>query len=165
MLRYALRRVLWAIPTLLATSLVLFFVTTLAPDPPPGPDDSAGEEMRRARFADLPRFVNTHPADVESRVATAVNALAAGGAEEARGTRELGRLGGAALPYVLPRLEALAPEARGRVAVALAPVAARMGVGHGDDLLRPESAALFWSRFWDDRALDFTRTAVDRAVT
>ena len=53
MLRYALRRVLWAIPTLLATSLVLFFVTTLAPDPPPGPEDSIVEEARRARFVDL----------------------------------------------------------------------------------------------------------------
>ena len=34
MLRYALRRVLWSIPTLLATSLFLFLVvTTLAPPP------------------------------------------------------------------------------------------------------------------------------------
>ena len=165
MLRYALRRVLWAIPTLLATSLVLFFVTTLAPDPAPGPDDSTGEEMRRARFLDLPRFLNTHPQDVASRAAEAVNAIASGDRDPPRGNRALARLGGAALPYVLPLLEALAPEARGRVAVALAPVAERMGVGHGDDLLRPESAVLFWSRFWDDRTLDFTRTAVDRAVT
>jgi ABC-type dipeptide/oligopeptide/nickel transport system permease component len=80
------------------------------------------------------------------------------------GERELRRLGGAALPYLLPSLEALPPEARGRVAVALAPVAARMGVGDAEQLRRPEPAALFWSRFWDDRALDFTRTAVDRAV-
>jgi peptide/nickel transport system permease protein len=163
MLRYALRRVLWAIPTLLATSLVLFFVTTLAPDPAPGPHGSADEEMRRARFVDLPRFVNTHPQDVESRVDTAVHEIASNGGDP-RGALQLARLGGAALPYVLPVLEALAPEARGRVAVALAPVAGRMGIGHSDDLLRPESAVLFWSRFWDDRALDFTRTAVDRAV-
>jgi peptide/nickel transport system permease protein len=164
MLRYALRRVLWAIPTLLGTSLVLFFVTTLAPDPPPGPDDSIVEEARRARFVDLPRFVNTDPRDVESKAAAAVKDVATGGAEEERGARELARLGGAALPYVLPTLEALPPEARGRVAVALAPIAERMHVGGADDLFRPESAALFWSRFWDDRALDFTRTAVDRAV-
>jgi peptide/nickel transport system permease protein len=165
MLRYALRRVLWAIPTLLATSLVLFFVTTLAPDPAPGPQDSAGEEMQRGRFVDLPRFVNTHPEDVHSRADTAVSETASGNADAAKGASELARLGGAALPYVLPLLEALAPEARGRVAMALAPVAERMGIGRGDDLLRPESAVLFWSRFWDDRALDFTRTAVDRAVS
>jgi peptide/nickel transport system permease protein len=165
MLRYALRRVLWAIPTLLATSLVLFFVTTLAPDPAPGPEDSAGEEARRSRFVDLPRFVNTDPQDVEFRAHAAVAEVASGGVDVAAGARTLRKLGGAALPYVLPMLEALPPEERGRVAVALAPVAARMSVGNGQELLRPDVAALFWSRFWDDRALDFTHTAVDRAVT
>ncbi len=74
------------------------------------------------------------------------------------------RLGGAALPYVLPLLDTLSPDARGRAAVALAPVARRMGVGDRAGLDQPETAAPFWARFWDDRALDFTRTAVDRAV-
>jgi peptide/nickel transport system permease protein len=165
MLRYALRRVLWAIPTLLATSLVLFFVTTLAPDPAPDTGDSVIEEARRTRFVDLPRFVNARPQDVVSRAKADVNGVASGGADEERGARELRRLGGAALPYVLPLLEALPPEGRGRVAAALAPVASRMGIGNGIDLRQPQAAALFWSRFWDDRALDFTRTAVDRAVT
>jgi ABC-type dipeptide/oligopeptide/nickel transport system permease component len=165
MLRYALRRVLWAIPTLLATSLVLFLVTTLAPDPGRDPDDPAVEEARRARFADLPRFVNTRPEDVTSRSTAAVQEVAAGGAREEWGARELRRLGGAALPHVLPLLEALPPEGRGRVAVALAPVASRMGIGNGGELGQPQAAALFWSRFWDDRALDFTRTAVARAVS
>ena len=90
--------------------------------------------------------------------------VAGGGPRHEAGARELRRLGGAALPFVLPSLEALPPDARGRVAVALAPVADRMGISHGADLMRPEAAALFWTRFWDDRALDFTRTAVDRAV-
>jgi ABC-type dipeptide/oligopeptide/nickel transport system permease component len=165
MLRYALRRVLWAIPTLLATSLVLFFVTTLAPDPAGGTGDATIEEARRTRFVDLPRFVNTRPQDVASRASAAVKAVASGGADAEGGARELVRLGGAALPYVLPSLEALPPEGRGRVAVALAPVASRMAVGNAGDLLQPQTAALFWSRFWDDRALDFTRTAVDRAVS
>ena len=166
MLRYALRRVLWAIPTLLATSLVLFFVTTLAPDPAPNTGDPTIEEARRTRFLDLPRFVNTSPQDVASRASSAVKRVAAGGeAEEQRGARELRRLGGAALPYLLPLLEALPPEGRGRVAVALGPVASRMAIGNAVDLRQPQTAALFWSRFWDDRALDFTRTAVDRAVS
>jgi ABC-type dipeptide/oligopeptide/nickel transport system permease component len=164
MLRYALRRVLWAIPTLLATSLVLFLVTTLAPDPAPGREDPLADEPRRSRFVDLPRFVNTQPQDVVSRARAAVAHVASGDAQHVLAERELRRLGGAALPYVLPSLESLPPEARGRVAVALAPVAQRMGVGDAEQLRRPESAALFWSRFWDDRALDFTRTAVDRAV-
>ncbi|HEY6463875.1 MAG TPA: ABC transporter permease [Polyangiaceae bacterium] len=156
---------LWAIPTLLATSLVLFFVTTLAPTPAAGTDDPAVLEARRARFLDLPRFLNTHPQDVISRAEADVRLVAAGGAGEAIGARELDRLGGAALPYVVPDLEALSPDVRGRVAVALAPIAERMGVGNGVDLRSPETAALFWARFWDDRALDFTRPAVDRAVT
>ena len=164
MLRYALRRVLWAIPTLLATSLVLFLVTTLAPDPAPGHEDPLAQEARRSRFVDLPRFVNTAPQDVVSRTRDAVLHVASGDALHVAGERELRRLGGAALPYVLPGLESLPPEARSRVAVALAPVGDRMGVGDPDQLRQPETAVLFWSRFRDDRALDFTRTAVDRAV-
>ncbi len=168
MLRYALRRVLWAIPTLIATSLVLFFVTSLAPDPAALRDRSSGsrllEEARRSRFLDLPRFLNTDPHDVRSRAREAMSRVAAGDAGRAAAADELCALGGAALPYVLPQFEALSPDARGRVAVALAPVAERMGVGDADRLSRPEEAVLFWTRFWENRALDFTRGAVDRGV-
>jgi peptide/nickel transport system permease protein len=164
MLRYAIRRILWAIPTLLATSLVLFLVTTLAPSPQ-ATDDPLVDEAYRARFLDVPRFVNTAPEDVRSRAAAAVGHISAGDAYQARAARRLAWLGGAALPYVLPAFEALAPDARGRLAVALAPVAERMGLAPGDaDLADPEHAVLFWSHFWDDRALDFTGTAVERAV-
>lgn len=165
MLRYALRRVLWAIPTLLATSLALFLVTTLAPDPATRGDGGAPvDEARRARFLDLPRLFNTDPQDVRSRVAAAVAHVASGDAWHEEGARELDRLGGAALPYVLPTLEALPPDERGRVAVALAPVAQRMGLRDAQSLSRPDAAVLFWTHFWDDRALDFTRTGVERAV-
>ncbi len=192
MLRYALRRVLWAIPTLLATSLVLFFVTTLAPDPgspaapadpgAPGlagaPDaagesapalastyDPLGDEARRSRFLDLPRFVNTSPRDVRSRAIEAIGHVAAGDVWRDTAARELQRLGGAALPYVLPRLEALPPEERRRVAVAMAPIGTRMALSGATDLSRPEAAVLFWTRFWDDRAVDFAPSAVSRAVS
>jgi ABC-type dipeptide/oligopeptide/nickel transport system permease component len=174
MFRYALRRLLWSIPALLATSFVLFVVTTLAPGPA-APARGEGQEARdifeqaqRARFLDLPSFVNTAPADVQSRARTALATLADDGGPKAGrdgAARELQRLGGAALPHVLPALEALAPAARRRVAVALAPVAERMGVGGREDLTQPDSAAVFWTRFWDDRALDFTRPSVNRAVT
>jgi ABC-type dipeptide/oligopeptide/nickel transport system permease component len=169
MLRYALRRVLWAIPTLLATSLILFFVTTLAPDPVTSPsqagDDSAADEARRARFLDLPRFLNENPRDVRSRALDAVAHVAAGDARHEAAARELQRLGGAALPFVLPRLEALAPEERRRLASALVPLAKRMDLPGAKDLQQPEAAVLFWTRFWDDRALDFSPAAVGRAVT
>jgi ABC-type dipeptide/oligopeptide/nickel transport system permease component len=173
MLRYALRRILWSIPTLVATSLFLFFVTTLAPDPAsPGSLEEARtpatdphvEAARRARFLDLPRFLNEDPQDVRSRARDAVAHVANDDAYRDVSARRLRELGGAALPYVLPALEALPPEVRGRVAVALAPIAERMGIGGADDLSAPDAAVLFWTRFWDDRALDFTRAAMDRAV-
>jgi peptide/nickel transport system permease protein len=170
MLRYALRRVLWAIPTLIATSLILFFVTTLAPGPEAlrsGDEIRDGhllEEARRSRFLDLPRLLNAHPPDVRSRAREAISRIAAGDPRGTAAADELCRLGGAALPYILPLLEALPPEARGRVAVALAPIAERMGVVDVTQLVRPEGAALFWTRFWEDRALDFNRAAVDRGV-
>ncbi len=182
MLGYALRRILWSIPTLAATSLVLFFVTTLVPDGPPpqgtgagvgGADRARAVEVRRSSFSELPRFVNRSPQDVRSRARAAVARVAAGDpgapsdvlARAHQGTDELQRLGGAALPYVLPSLEALPPDARGRVAVALAPVAERMGLAAREDVAQPEAAALFWTRFWDDRSLDYARTAVDRTLT
>jgi peptide/nickel transport system permease protein len=179
MLRVALRRTLWAIPTLFGISLVVFFVTTLIPDPAaslaasqlgiPGTDPLADELVnarRRAHFLDLPRFLNPHPNDVRSHAAVDVEALvddhvtpaAAEGA-----SRDLARLGGAALPYVLPELDKLKPGARGRVAVALAPVAERMAFA-GERLDDAAEASRFWSRFWEDRAVDFTEAAVHRAV-
>src|SRR5580704_10466298 len=166
MFRYALRRVLWSIPTLLATSLFLFLVvTTLAP-PPRAPaglatsDEASAriEEARRSQFFDLPRFFNANPRDVRSNAQGALAQLAAD--EPARGqgsppaqgppepqgpqdegARALARLGGAALPYVLPLFDSLSPDARGRAAVALAPVAGRMGLGDRAGLDQPETAA------------------------
>ncbi len=180
MLRYALRRTLWAIPTLFGASLLVFFVTTLIPDPvgerfaayvaehsPLAKVDpstlDAMEERRRALFLDLPRFFNPHPVDVKVRAEMAVADLARASDDATVSARRLARLGGAALPYVIPRLDDLPPAARGRVAVALAPIAERMGFG--SPLLEdPDRAALFWTRLWEDRSLDFTEPAVRRAV-
>jgi ABC-type dipeptide/oligopeptide/nickel transport system permease component len=175
MLRYALRRTLWAIPTLFGVSLLVFFVTTLIPDPAGSPlllpsvarwDPSAVlalEERRRAHFLDLPRFFNLRPSDVETRAEEALAHVVQDDDEARLAAHRLARLGGAALPYVLPKLDNLAPAARGRVAVALGPVAERMGLGDRR-LADPDRAVLFWGRFWDDRALDFTDSAVERAV-
>jgi peptide/nickel transport system permease protein len=182
MLRYALRRVLWSIPTLLATSLFLFLVvTTLAPPPialgEAGPaaeserteseraESARIEEARRSQFFDLPRFFNANPADVRTGARDALALLATDDPrQQEEGGRALQRQGGAALPYVLPLLDTLSPEARGRAAIALAPVADRMGIADRTGLDQPATAMEFWTRFWDDRALDFTRNAVERAV-
>lgn len=188
MLRYAIRRLLWGIPTLIGVSLLVFFLTSLLPDP--GGDSpqaraeiwardpaafDAVEERRRERFLDLPRFFNPQPEDVKVRANDAMEHLVADDADAKLAAHHLAQLGGAALPYVLPKLDNMAPAARGRVAVALAPIAARMGLvdpaahSGGESaspamLQDPTQASTFWTRFWEDRTLEFTEPAVQRAV-
>src|SRR5579884_3191633 len=156
MFRYTLRRLLWTVPTLMATSVILFFITTLVgasgavakPASDAGSDsDPYASESRDSRFLDLPRFLNVDPKDVRARAREALTHVAAGDSSASAAALELCALGGAALPYVLPQLETLAPAARGQVAAQLAPVAIRMGLGGTRDLRRPETAVLFWTRF------------------
>ena len=170
MLAFALRRAIWAIHTLFGVSLVVFLLTTLLPDPPPaaaGADVDARlkvDDLRRARFLDLPRFANVAPRDVVTRVDECVAHIEKNDDDADLCERRLVQIGGAGLPYLLPRLDNLAPGPRGRIALALAPIARRMGVGEERDLGAPDRAALFWERFWEDRSVDFTEPAVRREV-
>jgi ABC-type dipeptide/oligopeptide/nickel transport system permease component len=177
MLRYALRKALWAVPTLFGISLIVFLLSTFLPEPPEaqiptGPQALAHDparfaaalEARRARFLDLPRFFNPRPQDVRAWTATCVTHLVNGDAEAPVAAFQLARLGGATFPYLLPSLDNLPPASRGRVAVALAPVAERMGIGDPQKLRDPEQATLFWTRFWEDRSVDFTAPSVKRVV-
>lgn len=114
MLAFALRRAIWAIPTLFGVSLVVFLLTTLLPDPAvDDPSLDAAErvhidELRRARFLDLPRFLNVEPKDTRTRVDECVRHIVADDADAARSEIQLTRIGGAGLPYVLPRLDSFA---------------------------------------------------------
>jgi peptide/nickel transport system permease protein len=172
MLAFALRRAIWAIPTLFGVSLVVFLLTTLLPDPEAekatAPSDVAARlhrhELRRARFLDLPRLVNVAPLDVRSAVEACSGHIGANDQDARYCEARLARIGGAALPILLPRFEGLDPVARGRIAVALAPIARRMGIGEEEELTTPERAAPFWTRFWEDRSVDFTEPAVRRSV-
>jgi ABC-type dipeptide/oligopeptide/nickel transport system permease component len=169
MLRHALRRLLWIVPILIGVTLTSFALLSYVPDPAEDPAVTAtlgaehALELKRSRFLDLPRFFNERPLDVVARVDEALAHLAADDsfAEGARAT--LVRLGGAALPYLLPRLDGLDPEARARVAVALSPVAERMGIA-SDDTADPLRAVAFWNRFWADRAIDFRAANAKRAA-
>lgn len=159
------------LPTLVGISIVTFLFLSYVPDPADDPLMGASftvaeiETLRRERHLDLPRFLNLAPVDVRARAEQAVATIVEGrgGVVEAR--RELGRLGGAALPHVLPRLDALAPEQRAQVALALAPVARRMGIGAEAEITDPERAAAFWRRFWDDRGIEFRRATVRSDVS
>lgn len=175
MLAILLRRLLWLIPTLFAVSLLTFLIFSFLPEHDEhtvaslgtsGPEIEAEVERRRERFLDLPRFVNPEPLDVRSRSAAAAQRIAEGGEDAPPAARELARLGGAALPYVIPSLDGFDPQKRKRVALALAPVAIRMNLPNRVEATDPERAADFWSRFWADRSVEFrsatVRTGVER---
>ncbi|MBS2017884.1 MAG: ABC transporter permease subunit [Deltaproteobacteria bacterium] len=170
MLAFAFRRAIWAIPTLFGVSLVVFLLTSLLPDPGselPRNDVAAKlrvDDLRRARFLDLPRFLNVAPTDVRTRVDDCVTHIVMEDDEASVCERRLAVIGGAGLPFLLPHLDDIPPTQRGRIALALAPVARRMGVGEPRDLEDPDRAALFWERFWEDRSVDFTEPAVRREV-
>jgi hypothetical protein len=117
------------------------------------------------RPASLPLLFNAAPRNVRDLSLTAADRVARGGAETETGRIELERLGGAAFPHVLPHLDALEPRARGRVAMALGPVALRMGVAETDDVDTPERAIGYFTRFWQDRSADFRGAAVKRKVS
>ncbi len=160
-MRSPLRRILWIVPTLAAISVVAFWVLTRSLGPP------AALELgpsARARLAQLPRFINPNPRTVRDRAREATEAVAEGGAAAEPARVELVRLGGAALPHVLPRLDTLRPAGRVRVAQALRPVARRMGVGSAAELDSAEASVVFWTRFWQDRAIDFRPAVMRRLV-
>jgi ABC-type dipeptide/oligopeptide/nickel transport system permease component len=170
MLRHALRRVLWTLPTLIGVSIISFFFLSYVPDPTDDPTLvgtlSADElaTVRRERFLDLPRFLNLSPRDVRVRAREAVRSIVEGGPMADAAARDLARLGGAALPHVLPTLDTMAPEPRIRVALALAPVANRMGLPLREEAIDPARAVGFWTRFWDDRGVEFRGASVRSAV-
>jgi hypothetical protein len=148
-------RLLRLVLTLLAVVLVGFY----------GAANGASRAGSAWAFKRLPVFVNSSPVDVRDRSVLALRAAAReDGPEAARARAELLRLGGAALPHVLPQLDSLEPSARGRVAMALGPLALRMRVASADDVATPERALLFFGRFWQDRSIEFRPTTVRRAV-
>ncbi len=169
MLRQAFRRLFWMVPTLIGITLASFVLLSYVPGPADDPNvlavlgEERAAELRRSRFLDLPRFFNQSPIDVRARVRTLLEGLRSGELEVEQAPRMFSQLGGAALPFVLPQLDTLAPETRTHVALALSPIAARMGI-RADAASDPSRAVAFWNRFWADRALDFRATNARRAI-
>lgn len=166
------------IPMWFGISVAVFLLTSLIPPPAalevadvsrlvktdPKTADAI-ESERRARALDLPRFINTRPDDVRSRTDLEVDRIAENGHEADLGRHHLARIGGAALPEILPELGSRPLEERRRIALALAPIGLRMGVADKAKLEDPDRALTFWSHFWEDRTLEFTAPAVRRAVS
>jgi peptide/nickel transport system permease protein len=121
-------------------------------------------DARTRAPARVPLLFNPEPRNVQGLTRAALGEVAGGGAGASAARAELVRLGGAAFPHVLPALDSLEPTARGRVALALVPVARRMGVAEEEDLATRERAVAFFARFWQDRGADFRGAAVRRKV-
>ncbi|MFO0571672.1 MAG: ABC transporter permease [Polyangiaceae bacterium] len=163
-MRHALRRLLWIGPTLFVISIALFWVLTAGRGDGGLDPDDADEEHPFFGDHSRPRFFNSRPGNVRDLALLAMQSIARNDERAAAAERELVRLGGAALPHVLPQLDSLDPRGRGRVALALAPLAKRMNVGTAEDRASADAALLFWTRFWQDRAIDFRPAVAARAV-
>lgn len=156
--RAAIRRVLGGALTLVAVSVGMFWTAATY--------DARSVVRRASPFAELPVFFNDHPVGVRELAEAAVRQVARGRGSQAVAARlQLVRLGGAALPYVLPALDSLDPSSRERVALSLTPVAVRMEIASTDELSDGAQAVLFWTRFWQDRAIDFRAAGVRHLTT
>ncbi len=149
-MRSVLRRLLWLGPMLVLITMMTFGALSLALPAP-------GEQSR------LPLFFNPDPGAVERLAAHALREVAGDGPGRAGAEAELHRLGGAALPFILPALDSQSPEGRGRVVKALRPVGARMGL-EIDERWQPSREVLFWTRFWEEHSIDYRPIVARRAV-
>lgn len=151
-MRRALARLLTLVLTLSITAVAaLFALVTLAP---------------RTSFGrpPWPLYFNPAPRNVHDLARRAAERLR-NHQDEHEAALTLVHLGGAALPHILPLLDELPPSERGNLAVALAPLARRMGIGADEALSDPEVAAAFWQRFWQDREFDFRPQIARRLVS
>jgi len=160
-MRHALGRILWIVPSLALVSLLAFVILVGASA---GATGFGGDVRTERRLRELPLFLNPSPADVRSLAHDAAARIARGDPDAAAAATTLVRLGGAALPHLLPTLEALPPAGRARVALALMPIAHRMDIPSAEEVHGSDAAILFWQRFWEDRGLDFRPAVVRRAV-
>ncbi|HSC85947.1 MAG TPA: hypothetical protein VLC09_01700 [Polyangiaceae bacterium] len=165
-----IRRVFWLLPVLIvgAASLFAAFSSTIAP-PPAGSALFFNPRPRQASSeaeAALQRFLAAEDgADAKADAKADANA-----AEDA--AARLVRLGGAALPHLLERIDSLPPDQARRLADALWPIAERMGSWESEtlaltdarDAKRSERRLEFWRDFRDEHASDFRPLVVQRLV-
>jgi peptide/nickel transport system permease protein len=171
MIRFALRRLLATIPTLIGISLATFVLVNLSFSPlATSPGDPArsdtisssdAERLGRAYGLHLPLFFNPDIEDVRERTRTRIERLSEPGARQ-RAVRSLARTGGAALPYLVPELPHLAGEPRRAALDALDAIASRVGVARA--LEASSDRAAFWTRYWDVYGSDYTPVRAARLV-
>jgi hypothetical protein len=162
MLGLLLRRVVWLLPLALLGSVVAFLLFSLPTlsSAPPAVAGQRPEDLRRATFDDLPRFFNPNAPDVRDRARAAASALA-GDDPTARSVArtELRHLGAAAFATLF----ADGPPST-ETGLALAPVAARMGLPRAEEATDPSLTTEFWRRVWEARAEEFTTAQAKTTV-
>ncbi|MEN9581194.1 MAG: hypothetical protein RJA70_4203 [Pseudomonadota bacterium] len=157
-MREALRRILWLVPMLVVVTVLAFGALSKSLQ-----ERSDTASRGSGQSPGLPLFFNTQPKALADAAWNAARALS----EEplnATAKAELTRLGAAALPHVLPRIDALPPAGRSHVAHALAPLAYRMRIAEPGELDDPGRAVEFWNGYWQDHIADFRPTTVKRVV-
>lgn len=154
----AIRRVLWFLPVLVAGALLLFL--------------ALGNTPTVAGRLERPLFYNASPTSAQLAARQALAHLSAG---DPRAKQELLELGGAALPTILDDFATMNVSERRLVAVALWPIAERMGLSeqrtwtrdspaHRENAPSGDEQLLFWERYREEHALDLRPLSVARLV-
>ncbi len=159
------------VPTLFGITLITFVLVHLAPGTPVtagyGASISGGnmederEQYARRYFLHLPLFVNLDVQDAESM---ADDLMVAAQDPDRRPfvRRQVAALGGAIVPYVVPHLGDLDPEAREAVLDGLDRVAVRMEIN--DDPGAVTDRERFWQEDWDYSKMDYRPARARRLV-
>ena len=170
MTRFVLRRLASVLPSVLGISLITFVVLNLSMGfPSPSGVATSRAVLRsaphddRSRYPDrhLPLFFNLSISDARSHANRELINL--GNEETAeRAKRVVALVGGAWLPYLLPKLPVISGDQKQNLLDALDPVAAR--IGRADEIAQAEDRALFWSRYWQIYRSDFKPVRAARLV-
>jgi peptide/nickel transport system permease protein len=170
MRRLIWRRIFGMVPTLFGITLVTFALVKLAPGDPVTLELEGGmragsvshrvvDDFRHAFFLDLPLLINLEPVDVRRRVDRLVTKL--GHAREREDAiAELVQVGGAAIPYLAPRIEGTTGEMREGVLEALRGIAASCGLA--EELAAAEGPEAFWAAYWVDYGSDYSAARARR---
>ena len=160
MFGFIARRILAAVPALLTFTFALFLAMSLAP--PPG---LAGDEAER-RFWYLPLVFNLSPEDRPLYVRRLVDEVAeTTGERRDRSLRRLLRVGAAGLPDLVAAMARRDAGTRARLARALAPLAARMGLEDTKALDDDARASDYFRRVLEERETDLHASSVRRTLS
>lgn len=168
MIRFAFRRLLAMVPTVLGISLVTFVLVNLAVGNPDTSgaggsalDGETAEEQGRTYGLHLPLFVNLSIEDARTRTESDIRKLGDPKKREPA-IRSLARTGGAALPYLADALPRLKGESLAAALEVLEAVAPHLGLA--DAVAAAPDKAAFWIRYFDVYGSDFTTVRASRLV-